>query len=599
MGGCSSPAGTDDDDSFIGQDETGKTDDDSAVADDDSTPPADDDSTAPDDDTLSDDDSTPPADDDTTPPVEDPVVSLVLLPSDIAVDLSTPYPLLAVAETASGRVMEWAPADLLSDNELVATVDASALVTPVAEGEALMSVTLEGLTSSARVRVIPSGTLWLHAVDAQTGADLPGVSALIGSTEAAGAEGETDDSGRVSLSGAFAGRVTVTLQKDGYVRASAAGAAAREQRIPLRPVSPPEEAWGSINGTLLWPGDLGGDLDLVIGLTAAGFQGNPVMYNLSSLLGQDREVTLYGLDVELPGNIAIKGYVDGYRVPSQVGTGATWGIAGAISLSDAVDIASAPVEEQLPLIVSTLSAGLGEMRWGMRGDLTVAEDPETYGADLAPSSLLSEEILAVIPLNPLGTAPEDIPLTMALAEAGEAGWILAGLTVGSGEVSLLSVESSALPEDCAVKYVAVIEAGGMGTGGDISAIQGEWNPETARVEFPAFLDICSLTPPAYVLDWTWSHTLAPGADLYASRLEARLGSWDVYSSDQEEAFALDDVQPRLGMDQVRWYLHALEVGGASFESLLNEADGGLEEVENRAERQSGSWLFYHAETAEE
>lgn len=567
--GCS-PAGSDDD-SYEGIDEIGPADDDSASPDDDSTPP----------------------DDDTTPPPGDEVVDLALLPSDVAVDPGTTYALRLAGITASGRTVTLAADALSSSDGAVATVSPAGEVAGVSEGEAWLTATFEDLSAEARVRVVAPGWIEVDVVDAATGAPLPGATALIGSTDHPVATATADGAGRAFLAGDFAGRQTVTAYADGYFRASLAGPAAREIRIPLRSRATEEAEPPLVEGELKWPADLGGPGEIAVGVVTAGYVGNAVLYDFGGMMGPTRTATVYGFEVDLPGNFVIRDQIDRYAVPAFPGEGAVWAIAGEVSLEEAVEIASADPSAQVGLVLSTLAELLPEMRWGIELGFPV---DATLGAEvpIVPATFFTDAIGAQLPDPPLGTDPGDLPVLLALADVGAPGQVLCGIAAGPGETTLHRVADADLPPGAEVVLVAVVEQGGLGTGGDASAVRGYVDPATSRAVFPEFLELPTLTPPVSVADWTWAHSPVPGADLIYHRLRGTQADWDVYAPGDSSGFALADVEPRLGFDQVFWYLHARALPGASFDSLSARADAGLDGHEEHVEGQGRTWLHYAA-----
>ncbi|MCK6527921.1 Ig-like domain-containing protein [Myxococcota bacterium] len=567
--GCTPGAGSDDD-SYEGIDETGPADDDSASPDDDSTPP----------------------DDDTAPPPEDEVVALALLPSDIAVDPGTTYALRLAGTTASGRTVALDGAFASSDGG-VATVSPEGEVAGVADGEAWLTATYEDLSAEARVRVVAPGRIEVDVVDATTGAPLPGATALIGSTGHPVATATADEAGRAVLEGDFTGRQTVTAYADGYFRASLAGPAAREVRIPLRSRATEEAEAPLVEGDLEWPADLGGPGEIAVGVVAAGYAGNAVLYDFGGMMGPTRTATVYGFEVDLPGNFVIRDQVDRYAVPALPGDGAVWAIAGEVALDEAVEIASADPAAQVGLVLSTLAELLPEMRWGIELGFPV---DATDGAEvpIVPQAFFADAVAATLPDPPLGTDPGDLPVLLALADVGGPGQVLCGIAAGPGETTLHRVADADLPPGAEVVLVAVVEQGGLGTGGDASAVRGHVDPATSRVVFPEFLELPTLIPPEYVADWTWAHSPVPGADLLYHRLRGTQADWDVYAPGDGSGFVLADVEPRLGFDQVFWYLHARALPGASFDSLAARADAGLDGHEGAVEGQSRTWLHYAA-----
>lgn len=88
-----------------------------------------------------------------TPPV---VASVVVLPTSFAVTIGTSRQLQARAYTAGGKLVPGKTFDWVSSAPLIASVDNTGQVTPVAEGTATITATVDGISGSSAATVIPA-----------------------------------------------------------------------------------------------------------------------------------------------------------------------------------------------------------------------------------------------------------------------------------------------------------------------------------------------------------------------------------------------------------------------------------------------------------
>ena len=80
--------------------------------------------------------------------------------------------------------------------------------------------------------------------------------------------------------------------------------------------------------------DPGGGADMVLGLALPALPFGPLLLDPDELMTPDRDLTIFGIDVSLPGNLFLKNHAETYAVPAQPGEVAVWSIAGPMPISD-------------------------------------------------------------------------------------------------------------------------------------------------------------------------------------------------------------------------------------------------------------------------
>ncbi len=541
-----------------------------------------------DDDSTDDDDD----DDDTTEP-PNPVTSLTLQPDPYVIDTATSYPLLAIAVWEDGSDDRVTPDAFSVADGAVASVDAAGVVTGLAEGATTITATFEGVDSTpASLTVVAPGSMEVTVVDAIDGAPLEEAELSIGDSEAPLATGTTDAAGFALLTGDFSGPLTVTVKKGGYYRTSVVDASTRALRLPVVPKWVDDR--GTVEGTAVWPIDPD-PLEVQLGFAACSTHDNPVRFDFSSLMGPDRTLTFFGAEFEMPANAVVGGAADDFEAPAPAGPAAVFAMTGNFPIAD-IQGALEGAEEggEAAALIQMLAENLGEVSYALQTGLTVETEQTLEVGALDPLASMGEEVAVVVPALPLGFSSDDVPVVFPLADLGADGQVAIGMGAGVGGVVVHEAVRTGDLAGVEARYVAVVEVDGIGRGNARSAVISDHVTEGGEVLFPEFLDLTVLDTPES-LDFQWSYSGDPDADLYFAVIEGAAFPWHVWVSGGTGSFALDRVDPYQGLGHAEWHQTAIGLRDTCFETLTHQGTTGLEETWNHTARQSNNRLQYHIE----
>ena len=480
--------------------------------------------------------------------VEATPVAVELEPVAMTLGLGTSYTWTATV-IFSDRTTATPPCDWTVDDAAIATVDAAGTVTTLAVGTTGVHATFRGLTGDATLDVIDGAMVTVYS-----SMDL---SPIAGATVEAsdGTSAVTDASGVAMLSGIPAGPLTFTaVVDDTWTAVSYLDVSSRELRIPLTPKG------SSPTGTLQGNVDFGGVADaawdeLAVGVVPAAVQGALGTYTLDRMFGDDRTVTLFGTDLEVPGNIVVEGTVENYETWAYAGPIGIWAFAGPVSIADASG-ASGSTADALNLLIGNL----GDMTWGWNGS-----GHSTIGAtttlDIAPSVAFSDSASVSLPALPLGFRGDETWLVMSAEECTE-GWAVTGFGTGTGAATVTKVPDGSTGCGMDLSMYATAEVGGLGTGGATSTTlahmdRGAWvfntpqAPPSVDAWDPATRALTISADPAadfvrirmtddrnnvhdYYVSGSWSGTVPgdysgfrrPQADIEVFAIDSERGTWE-------------------------------------------------------------------------
>jgi hypothetical protein len=569
IGGC--PTEETDDDSmeeFDPVDETGQADDDSAGDDDDTVDPG------------------------------NPVVALLLQPESYVVDTETRYPLLAIATFEDGTDARVVPDTVDLSDPAVAEVDSDGVVTALAEGDTTLTATYGGVDSNTvDLTVLEPGVMTVLVIDASTGAPVEGAELFIGSSDEPIATAVTAASGYGALVGDFAGPVTVHCRYPSLTRTSIHAATSRTLRLPMVPSN--ENEAGMVEGTAVW-GEEPGAFEVQFGLAATSMQVNPVFFDFSSMMSEERTLEVYGYEFEMPANMCVGGVEEGFSSASDAGMASVYALTGTFAIEEVQQAIEDAGEDSS--VISTLVVMLAERMQGisfaMESGVEVSAGETTDIGVLEPFATVEEEVPVVVPIPPVGFAGDDVPVVLPLAEVPGEGLVLIGLGAGAGGIVVHEVERTGPLEGLDARYVAVVEVDGIGNGNSRSGVISDMVATGGEVLFPEFLGLPVLDTPE-VFDYTWTFTGPEGADLYLAEMEGSAHTWHVWIRGDATGFELHHVEPRAGLAHCNWHQTALGMRDTSFESLIHETGPGLEDAEDLVNRQSRARRMYHLETGPE
>lgn len=397
---------------------------------------------------------------------------LVASPDGLVVHPGASWRVRAVGSWSDGTSDD-VDATWTSSDESVLSV-ADGVATATAAGSVTLTATWGEHGDALTVEVRDDGLLTATVVDADTGAVIPGVVLVIDE----GDELPDDDGdGVVSTAVSSGAGLAVTASADGYVPATIWATVSRELILPLRPTPADEEIVTSVSGDVdvsaVPEAEFG---EIIVGLAASSLQGHPLLVEPDALLSDNRSVSLYGIDAELPQNVYIDDVVETYIVPVQPGEAAVWSLAGALPVGD-VTLSLDGAADALDL----LWANVDGLMWDGDAVGALAEGGEAE-LGLAPDLPLDVELTAALGELPLGFSGDERALVLT-GTMGEAGLLVTGFGVGSAD---MTVRDAGISAD--LTAVAVAQVGGLGSGDAMcattAAAQGDHIPLPPLPEAP-------------------------------------------------------------------------------------------------------------------
>lgn len=385
---------------------------------------------------------------------------LSLSPRELVVDPGATWTLRAV-HTLAGETVDVAPGWESSDSA-VATVTADGVVTAVAPGQATLSARHDSLSALAAVTVQAAPVMRLQLVAGETGLPVTGAS-----VHCQGTTVEVDTLTGVAELEVPAGEPVWCLawtDDDARIPATLLGLVGRQAVLPLRlrgQLEPDSEIQGTFDFTNLPP--LSDDEKaagfVILGIAGSSLRQGPLFWRADDVLSPNRDVELYGLEVSVPGNLAIHEYFEDWLAPAWSGDAGVWSMAGPVPLADAI-IGLSSLDDALDFLLDNMDGFV----FSYDEQLTV---PVGTPLDLqvAPATSLSEEVQVTLPDWPDGFALDNPATLVALDGGGVEGPSVVGFGRGfAGEHHVARVPGSFFGWDGSdSRVMAYLEAGGLGT----------------------------------------------------------------------------------------------------------------------------------------
>jgi hypothetical protein len=342
------------------------------------------------------------------------------------------------------------------DDPAVATVDATGLVTAVAEGTTTLRAQVGGLEATESIEVRADGLAYITILDAYTGAPLEGATVSVVDMD----HGSTDASGAIALAVTDGGPVSVSVFYDSsYQAVTYYGTVSRQFTIPLWPLADMGQA-ADLVGDVDFSGVDDADWDeLVVGFAASTHPGSLASLELDNLFSPDRSFSVLGVDVSAPANLFVEGIIETYDSSCAVGAVGAWGLAGPFLAEDASSGLNG-AEDALELV----AANAGNLSWGFTPG-GFATSGSTVELDLAPSPKLSDTITVDTPALSLGFQGTEQFFLLTAEERADEGWVPTGLGVGNGSVDIDSAPAGSVADSLATAVYAYAQVGGLGSGG--------------------------------------------------------------------------------------------------------------------------------------
>jgi hypothetical protein len=500
-------------------------------------------------DSLPPDETAPPVETgDTGEPVEPDIAELHLYPDMLAVFPGAELDLRLVAVALDGARGDVAFAEALywSDDPAVAAIsEKEPLVTALTEGSTTLWASFGGLEASINLEVIPAGSASFTVVDADT---LAPIEAAFGSVPG-GTRIVGDAKGVVTVEIEEPGPATFTAWTDAHVPVSIVGTVNRRFVVPVRSQASASAAGVACSGAVDLSGvPAGAYTDVMVGLAAASVPVHPLAFDLGDLVAEDRTVSIWGVDVNLPGNLFVASYVETWQGLAAAGEFGVWSLAGSVPIEEITAGLNGDAAV-IDLLVDNIAAFVHGWSPGWTG-----ADGEVLDIPVAPTEPLS-----------LGFSGDEDPLVLITEQVDDASHAVVGLGQGVGTVDAARLVTGSLGDGSWALAMAQVDGLGSGYGMALSAAP----VEAGFAELPEFqivptLDTFSGETKEYAFD----------SDLRAQlvRIEFQGGGgqlWDLYFPSGPQSGVLSKPQGyAISWGDTLWSLSAVELSDDTFEGLI-------------------------------
>ncbi len=413
--------------------------------------------------------------------VEPTLLALDVYPAAIVVDVGATWTERAVATQSDGSRGDATGVTWISDDDTIATVDASGAVIGVAVGTTTLHASLGGLDTLVNVEVRDDDIMSVYVFDASTGLpiDQAKVKTDLGTVR-------SDSTGLASALVTDGAPATVTVYTDSSMSiVTYANVTARNVTVYLDPLDS-----GGADATLHGNVDFTGVADaawdeVTVGLVAPSMAYPLALLNTDDLFAADRDVTVFGVTVGLPSNLIVEGSADDYYANTWPGAAGCWGFSGPLKFSD-VSASTGSAADALNLLVTHMPT----MTWGESTGASAVSDTQTE-LDLAPAIPFSSFTSVGLPALSLGFRGDESMLVFAADENADDGWMVTGITSGTTTAMISTVPTGSVVDSVGSGVMAYAEVGGVGSGGATSASFGGVASD-GSVTLPELQDVASI-----------------------------------------------------------------------------------------------------------
>jgi len=396
-------------------------------------------------------------------PVETTPGTLSVFPRELVVDPGAVWTLRTVYELEGDRAdvtPTWSSSD-----DAVLTVDASGQAAAVAPGAVTLTATWGDLEAISAVTVQETPVLKVSLVRSEDGSVVTdgrirygyvsmNVDELTGTAELEVPAGEpvwvtcwsrSDERIPTTVMALVGRELVVRLRAPGGVALADAQIAGAYDFGGVPPLSDDEKAAGYV----------------VLGLAGTSMPWGPLYWRPDELLAPDRDAVLYGLDVAMPGNIAIMEEVETWESPAWSGDAGIWSLAGPVPLAEAV-LGLSDLSSALDFLLEHVDGFV----YGWDGGLVAAADADLE-LDVRPASSLSETVQVELPDWPAGFDGSETAMLLALDGDGPEGPGIVGIGRGFPGTAYTSRAPGTFFgwDGSAAQVLAFLEHGGTGEGG--------------------------------------------------------------------------------------------------------------------------------------
>lgn len=410
------------------------------------------------------------------------IAALDLYPARLVVNPGAVWQLRAVVTGPDGARGDEAGGTWASSDPAIADVNAAGVVTAIGAGAVTLTIRFGGLEATAAVEVRDDGVATITVLDARTGAVIDNARVAIPST----APVRTDASGVATLPVADGGPLTFTAWvDDDWNAVTITGTVARSLVVPIWPRST-DRRGATVHSAIDYSGIGDPDYtDAVAGIAAASFQGSLAITALGDLFSDDRTVSVYGVEADVPGNIFIEGVEDDAFSDAAAGPVAVWGLGGPIPI-DEVSEGLNGTGDALALIIDHLDV----MSWGATTGGT-AELEAQVELDLEPRTHFDDELDLTLPGLTLGFRGDEEIFVLVTEERAAEGFVVTGLGLGTGRTMVDRVPAGSVSASLGTSILAYAQVGGLGSGGATCSSVAREGAD-GYYAFPEFLDVSTI-----------------------------------------------------------------------------------------------------------
>jgi len=458
--------------------------------------------------------------------------------------------------------------EFVSRDESIVRVDESGWATALSVGKTEIEARWEQALAIAEVEVQEGGMLSVQVVSGNTGEPLENIRVTIGSEPVL-----TDVDGRAVVEGASEAVdiVVYAEQSHTYVPATFLDVEARSVILPLRLRGTDDPGGVNMSGAVDLSGTLLSGPDeknaglITIGLAASSFQQGALFFPLEQLFAANRELSIEGISVSVPGNLFIRDYGESWEGSAHVGPTAVWAFGGPVPRAELASGLSG-VAEALAFLVPHFDA----FTWTWESDLMAVEGG-SLEVDIRPEHAFDERIEVFLPELPDGVSAETNALLIALSGDGETGPVLTGMGQGKSSMMMSRIRPEYV-DGHPGQVLAIAEQGGFGTGGAQSLAMADVVDGVATVSSWQSLS----TVEGFDRE-SMSFQVASDEKADLIRLHIRSGSGgrrDVYLSGGSHDRLLPTIGPTMGYGRTDWTMLSVDTLGIGYQALL--AEGGIQ-----------------------
>lgn len=496
---------------------------------------------------------------DTSDPVVDvAVASMALYPDGVTVHPGAVLPLRLVGHWDDGVISNITGTYITSDKK-IATVDKDGLITAHTVGTVTLTAAWDKLTESVSLTVVDDGLITVTLIDATTGSPIKDGHIKVSEGDAY----TTDAHGSASAPVTDGGPIEISAYLSDYVPVTIWQTVSRDIVISLQSADA-FEARGTATGSVDFDNvDSGEVTELVMGMVLPNMPHGPLMLDPDDLLSEDRTVTVYGIDADVPANLVLKNYAEEYEATVIAGEAAVWTIAGAMPISEVTSGLNGTSDA-----IGLLRDHIDSMVWGF-SDAGTISGGSSAAVGISPSVSFTEKVDVIVPELSLGFNGSEEPLVMVGEFLPDEGVVVTGLGLGLGEIEVQTADHT-LSGSTGEVAMGIAQVGGLGTGGGVAA---SWAPVVDGVaELPAFQDIPEVT----AFDAT-SHEFAMTSDSRASFVRVLIEGQDgtqrlLYTTSGDHTGVLPNPGFPMGYGNTNWTILALEVAEGTLEGRLVSGD---------------------------